>query len=82
LSPVLLPGNNRSAANDCTAAHAIDPKNVKTYFRAAKALLALAQYPDALRWCDEGLELEPDNQTLIKVLVLIEARLYWGNVGG
>lgn len=62
-----MAGNNRSAANDCAAAMALDANNIKTYFRAAKALLALSQYNDATQWCDLGLEREPDNATLIKV---------------
>lgn len=60
-------GNYRSCINDCTAAREIDSKNVKTYFRASKALCALDLFAEAIKWCDEGLEIEPDNAPLIKV---------------
>ena len=59
--------NYRSAVTDCEKARELDAKNVKTYFRAAKALCALGKYPEAVEWCDAGLELEPENTSLIKV---------------
>ena len=60
-------GNYRSCINDCEQTIKFSSKNVKAYYRAAKANAELGHATEAIRWCDEGLEVEPTNEMLIKV---------------
>jgi len=56
--------NYRSCTLDCTAALGINPKNIKAYYRSAKALLALNRIKDADEACAKGLELDSGNAPL------------------
>jgi len=40
---------------DCREAVKLNPKNVKAYFRGAKAANALEKYDEALKFCDGGI---------------------------
>jgi tetratricopeptide (TPR) repeat protein len=50
---------------DCREAVKLNPKNVKAYFRGAKAANALEKYDEALKFCDGGLALEPKSGALL-----------------
>ncbi|KAJ3344307.1 hypothetical protein HDU93_000097 [Gonapodya sp. JEL0774] len=57
-------GNFRSTLGDCAKAIKANAKNVKAYYRAAKASLALDHVDDALDAAKRGLQLDPSNQPL------------------
>ncbi|KAI9592878.1 hypothetical protein BDF19DRAFT_450452 [Syncephalis fuscata] len=59
-------GNYRRVLNDCAKAITLDPKCVKAYYRSAKACRLLEKIKEALDACNRGLEIDPDNATLIK----------------
>ena len=46
---------------DCGRAITLNPKNVKAYFRSAKALLSLERVEECLDCCEKGLALDPSN---------------------
>ena len=56
--------NYRSCALDCVNALRINGKNVKAYYRSAKALLALSKIPEADDACARGLAVDPENKAL------------------
>ncbi|RKO84460.1 hypothetical protein BDK51DRAFT_49055 [Blyttiomyces helicus] len=67
--------SNRAAVNlelanygkvltDCAAALRLDVKNIKAFYRSAKALYALDRLKEALNCCDMGLEAAPTNAAL------------------
>ncbi|RCI09731.1 hypothetical protein L249_4117 [Ophiocordyceps polyrhachis-furcata BCC 54312] len=56
--------NYRSCYLDCAAALRLNPHNVKAYYRAARALLAVDRVRDAAEACAAGLVLDPDNGSL------------------
>lgn len=60
----LLLKNYRKAHTDAVAATKIVPANVKAWFRAAKAALALEDAEECARCCVGGLEVEGDNREL------------------
>lgn len=53
--------------DDCRRAIALNPNNVKTYWRAAKASLHLDLLKNTMEWCDQGLERFPENADLEKL---------------
>ncbi|KAF8857887.1 TPR-like protein [Acephala macrosclerotiorum] len=57
-------GNYRSCVQDCGSALRINPKNVKAYYRSAKALLKLDKILEADDSCARGLAVDPENKAL------------------
>ncbi|PFH58777.1 hypothetical protein XA68_13219 [Ophiocordyceps unilateralis] len=57
-------GNHRSCYLDCAAALRLNPGNLKAYYRAARALLAVDRVRDAAEACAAGLALAPENGPL------------------
>ncbi|SPN98606.1 related to hsp90 chaperone complex associated protein CNS1 [Cephalotrichum gorgonifer] len=57
-------GNYRSCWLDCAAALRLNPKNVKAWYRSAKALLKVDRIEEADDACARGLALDPDNKAL------------------
>jgi tetratricopeptide (TPR) repeat protein len=66
--------NYRSCTLDCAAVLRLNPKNVKAYYRSAKALLALSKIPQADDVCARGLALDPSNSSLKAVAEQIIAK--------
>lgn len=64
----LLLGNDGKALEDAEACVALDPQNVKGWFRAAKASYALARLRECAAHCENGLALEPDNADIKAIL--------------
>jgi tetratricopeptide (TPR) repeat protein len=56
--------NYRSCILDCGSAIKINPKNIKAYYRSAKALLALDKIVEADDACARGLALDLENKAL------------------
>lgn len=46
--------NYGKVVNDCREAVKLNPKNVKAYYRGAKAANALEKYEEALKFCEGG----------------------------
>ncbi|CZR62190.1 related to hsp90 chaperone complex associated protein CNS1 [Phialocephala subalpina] len=57
-------GNYRSCVQDCGSALRINSKNVKAYYRSAKALLKLDKILEADDSCARGLAIDPENKAL------------------
>ncbi|KAL6636897.1 hypothetical protein ACP70R_024469 [Stipagrostis hirtigluma subsp. patula] len=70
----LLLGNHRRALDDAEQAVRLSPSNVKAYYRAAKAAIALELLPEAASFCRRGLEQDPANEELKKLLSQVEAQ--------
>uniref|UniRef100_A0A803LAD2 Uncharacterized protein n=1 Tax=Chenopodium quinoa TaxID=63459 RepID=A0A803LAD2_CHEQI len=71
----LLLGNNRRALEDAEQAVKLSPTNVKAIYRAAKASFALDMLKEAITYCEQGLELSPDNEDLKKLVKLASGKL-------
>ncbi|RDA91659.1 hypothetical protein CP533_0042 [Ophiocordyceps camponoti-saundersi (nom. inval.)] len=56
--------NYRSCYLDCAAALRLNRRNVKAYYRAARALLAVDRVRDAAEACSAGLAVDPENASL------------------
>lgn len=56
--------NFRSCTQDCASALRINGKNLKAFYRSAKALLALSKITEADDACARGLAVDPDNKSL------------------
>ncbi|GJN23301.1 hypothetical protein PR202_gb10937 [Eleusine coracana subsp. coracana] len=70
----LLLGNHRRALDDAEQATRLSPSNVKAFYRAAKAALALDLLTDAASFCRRVLEQDPANEELKKLLSQVETR--------
>ncbi|KAL2266991.1 hypothetical protein VTJ83DRAFT_4268 [Remersonia thermophila] len=57
--------NYRSCTLDCAAALRLNPRNIKAYYRSAKALLAVERAREAEDACTRGLALDPSNKPLL-----------------
>ncbi|PBP24738.1 TPR repeat protein [Diplocarpon rosae] len=66
--------NYRSCTLDCGSVLRINPRNVKAYYRSAKALLALDRIDEADDACTRGLALEAENKALQHVAQEISTR--------
>ena len=53
------------AVNDCIRAIEIDPSNLKAYWRAAKASLQLNKFLEAIKFCDDGLKIDPEHVDIL-----------------
>ncbi|KAF6817005.1 TPR repeat protein [Colletotrichum sojae] len=56
--------NYRSCWTDCGFALRLNPKNVKAYYRSARALLKVDRITEADDACARGLAVDPDNASL------------------
>ncbi|KAK4545078.1 hypothetical protein LTR36_003629 [Oleoguttula mirabilis] len=66
--------NYGSCQRDCAGALRLNARNVKAWYRAASACLALDKIPEALDACQSGLELDSANVALKTLLSKIEKR--------
>ncbi|TAQ90045.1 hypothetical protein B7494_g1648 [Chlorociboria aeruginascens] len=66
--------NYRSCTLDCASALRINARNVKAFYRSAKALLALDRVKEADDACARGLEIDAENQALLGVAKQIITR--------
>ncbi|KAK3114955.1 HSP70/90 co-chaperone [Teratosphaeriaceae sp. CCFEE 6253] len=66
--------NYGSCNRDCAAALRVHPRNVKAWYRAASACLALDRLPEALDACRRGLECDAHNAALQTLLQKVEKR--------
>ncbi|KAL2196855.1 hypothetical protein P885DRAFT_77977 [Corynascus similis CBS 632.67] len=57
--------NYRSCTLDCAAALRLNPRNIKAFYRSARALLAVSRIPEADDACARGLEIDPSNKPLL-----------------
>nr|CAG8583942.1 12333_t:CDS:2 [Entrophospora candida] len=58
--------NYRRVLNDCAKALKINPKNIKAFYRSAKALYMLDKLDEALDCCDHALLIDPNNLAMQK----------------
>ncbi|KAL2754405.1 hypothetical protein ACRALDRAFT_2054350 [Sodiomyces alcalophilus JCM 7366] len=65
--------NHRACWLDCGHALRINPRNIKAYFRSARALLAVGRLEEADDACAHGLRVDPANAALRKVAADIAA---------
>ena len=56
--------NYRSCWTDCAAALRLNPRNLKAYYRSAKALLAVDRIDEADDMCARGLSFDENNKSL------------------
>ncbi|KAL5218634.1 hypothetical protein ABZP36_019318 [Zizania latifolia] len=70
----LLLGNHRRALDDADRAVRLSPSNVKAYYRAAKAALALSLLLEAASFCRQGLEQDPANEELKKLIAQVDTQ--------
>ena len=66
--------NYRSVLYDCARAIKMNHKNIKAYFRSAKALLALDKVDEAIDCCQKGLLLDPTNTSLPSIINAAQER--------
>ncbi|KAJ3122778.1 hypothetical protein HK098_002469 [Nowakowskiella sp. JEL0407] len=66
--------NYRSVLTDCSKAIKLDPKNIKAYYRSAKALTLLDKIDDAIDCIHHGLKLDPTNTSLLSLLSTAKTR--------
>ncbi|GLE03280.1 hypothetical protein PINS_up012170 [Pythium insidiosum] len=59
--------NYGSCRSDAARAIRYDPKNVKAYYRGAKASRLLRKPADTLRYAELGLQFDPENKLLLKL---------------
>ncbi|KAI8105509.1 hypothetical protein M9434_000094 [Picochlorum sp. BPE23] len=64
----LLLGNYRNALLDAKDAILYDERNIKAYYRAAKAAAAISLWEECRSFCAKGLELDPENEGIAKIL--------------
>jgi len=59
--------NYRTCTVDCAFALRLNPRNVKAFYRSAKALLAVSRIEEADDACARGLEVDPKNVALRQI---------------
>ncbi|XP_078382338.1 uncharacterized protein LOC144665030 [Oculina patagonica] len=60
-------GDFQEALEDAKQAREFQPTYIKAIFRGAKACKELRLYEEAIKWCDDGLAIEKENQALMEV---------------
>lgn len=60
-------GNYRLAFNDCIIARKFKVDHLKAIVRGIHCCIDLRSYGDALRWCDDGLLLEPTDEQILQL---------------
>ncbi|SMN20937.1 similar to Saccharomyces cerevisiae YBR155W CNS1 TPR-containing co-chaperone [Maudiozyma saulgeensis] len=66
--------NYRSCVNNCKNALALNPKNIKCYFRMGKAFFALDKLEEAMEAVQFGLKIDFENKSLQTLLATISKR--------
>ncbi|TLS31053.1 hypothetical protein PpBr36_03003 [Pyricularia pennisetigena] len=66
--------NYRSCTLDCAQTLHLNPRNVKAFYRSAKALSAMGKMPEAEDAAKRGLAIDPDNAALKAVAAEIAER--------
>ncbi|KAK5064902.1 hypothetical protein LTR84_000736 [Exophiala bonariae] len=66
--------NYRSTTLDSAAALRVNPRNIKAHFRSASALFALDKVLEALDVASRGIQIDPNNAALSKLLEKIRER--------
>jgi hypothetical protein len=66
--------NYRSVLYDCGRAIQFNPKNIKAYFRSAKALLALDRITECIDCCKKGIYIDPLNAQFNLIVKQADAR--------
>ncbi|KAI6387531.1 hypothetical protein MCOR23_011092 [Pyricularia oryzae] len=66
--------NYRSCTLDCAQTLTLNPRNVKAFYRSAKALSAMGKMPEAEDAAKRGLAVDPDNAALKTVAAEIAER--------
>ncbi|KAM4642256.1 tetratricopeptide repeat protein 4 isoform 1-T4 [Discoglossus pictus] len=59
-------GNYRSAINDVLAARKLKPEHLKAIVRGALCYVEIKNYSEAIKWCDEGLRINPTERKLLE----------------
>ncbi|XP_066453668.1 tetratricopeptide repeat protein 4 [Eleutherodactylus coqui] len=59
-------GNYRSSLNDSIAARKQKPDHLKAVIRGALCYMEIKNYSEALKWCDEGLQISPTEKKLLE----------------
>lgn len=57
-------GNYRSSLSDAVQARKTKPNHMKAIIRGALSCSQLQRYTEAVKWCDEGISIEPENAKL------------------
>ncbi|KAJ7977154.1 tetratricopeptide repeat protein 4-like [Quillaja saponaria] len=72
----LLLGNYRRALMDADEAIKLHPSNAKAIYRAAKASLSLNLLAEAKSYCEQCLELDPENEELKKLSRQVDLQIF------
>lgn len=67
--------NYRRCINDCKKSLSIDSKNIKAYFRMAKAFMMLKLFDESLESIQFGLLLDKDNKSLLTLLNTVNDKI-------
>lgn len=67
--------NYRKCINDCKASLSIDSKNIKAFFRMAKAFMMLRLYDESLESIKFGLLLDKENKSLLNLLGTVNEKI-------
>ncbi|KAM7451218.1 Tetratricopeptide repeat protein 4 [Porites harrisoni] len=60
-------GNYTEALNDAKIAVSLQPSFLKAFGRGASACVQLNKFNEAIRWCDKGLAIDPNNDRLLEL---------------
>ncbi|XP_077133722.1 tetratricopeptide repeat protein 4 [Ranitomeya variabilis] len=60
-------GNYRSSLNDAIAARKQKSDHLKAVIRGALCYMEIKNYSEALKWCDEGLQISPTEKKLLEM---------------
>lgn len=60
-------GNYRSSLNDAVAARKQKPDHLKAIIRGVLCYIEIKNYLEALKWCDEGLRINPTEKKLLEM---------------
>ncbi|PIO36721.1 hypothetical protein AB205_0196010 [Aquarana catesbeiana] len=60
-------GNYRSSLNDAVAARKQKPDHLKAIIRGVLCYIEIKNYLEALKWCDEGLRINPSEKKLLEM---------------
>ena len=66
--------NYRRCIEDCKKVLMLDEKNIKACFRSGKAFFAIEKYDEAIKVLEYGLNIEPENKDLQKLLQQVQKR--------
>ncbi|EDO16486.1 hypothetical protein Kpol_513p2 [Vanderwaltozyma polyspora DSM 70294] len=66
--------NYRRCINDCKMALSLNPKNIKCYFRMAKAFLAIEKFDDCKEAIQFGLKFDLENKSLLNLLEVVNKK--------